>query len=116
MIFFYRPILAIIDVEVHKVIDDKREEVFKEALKELGPPDGSVLLQFDDVIGETLNEIVDEHFIESIKTKLTEEFGELRFVKFVNEMIWVAFSNYKMALDVVEKGSIEICGHNLTIR
>ena len=34
----HRPIMAVIDVEVHKVIEEKRETVFKEALKELGPP------------------------------------------------------------------------------
>ena len=47
--------------------------------------------------------------------KITEEFGDLRFIKFINEMIWVAFNNYKLALDAVEKGSIEVCGHTLTI-
>ena len=32
----HRPILGIIDVEVHKVDEEKREKVFQEALKELG--------------------------------------------------------------------------------
>ena len=94
------------DVEVHKVDAEKREKVFQEALKELGPPDGSIVLQFDDVIGADLNEIVDEHFTETLKTKITEEFGDLRFMKFINEMIWVSFNNYQLALDAVEKGSI----------
>merc|ERR550534_504381 len=111
----HRPILAILDVEVHKVDSEKREKVFQEALKELGPPDGSIVLSFDDAIGADLNEIFDEHFAESLKTKITEEFGDLRFIKFINEMIWVAFNNYKLALDAVEKGSIEVCGHTLTI-
>ena len=75
----------------------------------LGPPDGSIVLQFDDIIGADLNEIVDEHFTETLKTNITEEYGELRFVKFINEMIWVAFNNYKLAIDAVLKGSIEVC-------
>ena len=79
----HRPILAIMDVEVHKVDSEKREKVFQEALKELGPPDGSIVLQFDDVIGADLNEIVDEHFTETLKTKITEEFGDLRFILFI---------------------------------
>ena len=41
----HRPVLAIIDVEVHKVDAEKREIVFQEALKDLGPPDGSIILQ-----------------------------------------------------------------------
>ena len=32
----HRPILGIIDVEVHKVDEEKREKVFQEALAELG--------------------------------------------------------------------------------
>ena len=111
----HRPIIAVIDVEVHKVDESKREEVFKEALQELGPPDGSVLLQFDDVIGADLNEIVDEHFTESLKEKIAEEVGEIRFIRFANEMIWVAFNNYQLALDAAAKGTIEVCGHSLTM-
>ena len=104
------------------VIEEKREPIFQEALKDLGPPDGSILLQFEDAIGKKLtsiftiflfklniflfflytgadlNEIVDEHFLESLKSTLTEAFGELRFVKFINEMLWVAFHNYKVAI------------------
>ena len=34
------------------VIEEKREPIFQEALKELGPPDGSILLQFEDAIGK----------------------------------------------------------------
>lgn len=112
----HRPVLCIIDVEVHRVQEDKREEVFQEALKELGPPDGSVLMQFEDVIGADLNEIVDEHFLETLKTQLAEVFGDIRFVKFINEMIWVAFQDYKMALNAASEAAIEICGHNMTIR
>ena len=70
--------------------------------------DRRIVLQFDDIIGADLNEIVDEHFTETLKEKITEEYGELRFVKFINEMIWVAFNNYKLALDAVLKGSIEV--------
>merc|ERR1719225_1468631 len=36
-------------------------------------------------------------------------------MKFINEMIWVSFNNYQLALDAVEKGSIDVCGHTLTI-
>lgn len=111
----HRPILGIVDVQVHKVDEDKREKVFQEALEELGPPDGSVLIQFDDVIGADLNEIVDEHFMQTLKEKIHDNFGEVRFVKFINEMIWVAFNNYKLALEAAEKGSIEVCGHSMTI-
>ena len=41
----HRPILAVLDVEVLKVDTRRREEYFEEALKSIGPPDGSILLQ-----------------------------------------------------------------------
>lgn len=104
----HRPILSIIDVEVHRVLEDKREEVFKEALKELGPPDGSVLMQFEDVIGADLLDIVGDHFLGTLKELLIEAYGDIRFVKFMNEMIWVAFQDYKMALNAASQGSIEV--------
>ena len=34
------------------VIEEKREPIFQEALKDLGPPDGSILLQFEEAIGK----------------------------------------------------------------
>ena len=72
--------MAILDVEVHKVDSEKREKVFQEALKELGPPDGSIVLSFDDVIGADLNEIFDEHFAESLKTKVDFSFWQLLLI------------------------------------
>jgi hypothetical protein len=103
----HRPVLGIIDVEVLDVNEPKREAVFQEALKDLGPPDGSVLLQFENVIPGDVDQIVDDHFMESLRDKLSE-IGELRFVKYIHELIWVAFSNYKLALDVVDMNSIEV--------
>lgn len=41
----HRPILAILDVEVLSVNEEKREGLFEGALGRVGPPDGSVLLQ-----------------------------------------------------------------------
>ena len=41
----HRPVLAIIDVEISRIVPDKREAVFSDTLEGAGPPDGSVLLQ-----------------------------------------------------------------------
>ena len=41
----HRPVFGLFDVEVLKLEANKREEIFEEALKNVGPPDGSVLLQ-----------------------------------------------------------------------
>jgi hypothetical protein len=41
----HRPVLGIVDIEVTRILEDKREAVFEDALDNAGPPDGSVLLQ-----------------------------------------------------------------------
>ncbi len=41
----HRPILCVLDVEVNRVDEDRREEFFRRAIGDVGPPDGSVLLQ-----------------------------------------------------------------------
>ena len=41
----HRPVLSIVDIEVSKIVPEKREIVFADALETSGPPDGSVLLQ-----------------------------------------------------------------------
>ena len=41
----HRPILCVLDVEVLRVDESKREGFFEEAMSAVGPPDGSVLLQ-----------------------------------------------------------------------
>ena len=41
----HRPIMAVLDIDVLKLNSRKREDVFKEELAEIGPPDGNVILQ-----------------------------------------------------------------------
>lgn len=111
----HRPVLAIIDVEVLQVNKEKREVVFQEALKQLGPPDGSVLLQFENLVAPAIQEVMDDHFMQQLQERL-KEIGELRFIKYIHEMIWVAFADYRVALEAVELGTIEVCGHEMTFR
>ena len=41
----HRPVFGIIDIDVLKLEKGKREQIFEEAIKEVGPADGSILLQ-----------------------------------------------------------------------
>ena len=41
----HRPVFGIFDVDILKLETDKREEIFEDALKSVGPADGSILLQ-----------------------------------------------------------------------
>ena len=41
----HRPVFGIFDVDILKLETDKREQIFEDALKSVGPADGSILLQ-----------------------------------------------------------------------
>ncbi len=111
----HRPILCIIDVEVLKVVESKREGFFEEAMSAVGPPDGSVLVQFENMGSFDVQNVIDDHFMASLAEEL-QEFGKIRFTKYINDMIWVAFMDHSKALEAEKAGRIEVCGHALTIR
>lgn len=127
----HRPVLAIIDVEVLKLDVAKRETVFEQALKVIGPPDGSILLQvgvcsvrndsftlacethclqsakFESIVSFDVQNVIDDHFMKELVERL-EAVGKIRFTKFVNEMIWVAFMDHAKALDAVKLGAVQV--------
>lgn len=41
----HRPVIALIDVEVSKINDRQRKDVFRKVLLDLGPPDGTICLK-----------------------------------------------------------------------
>ena len=111
----HRPVFGVFDIEVLKLDTDKREQVFKEALDNIGPSDGSVLLQFANMANFDIQTVTDEHFMETLIQKIRTECGEIRFTKFIHEMIWIAFVLNEKALEAVKLSPMEVCGHELTV-
>uniref|UniRef100_A0A0K2U5M9 phosphoinositide 5-phosphatase n=1 Tax=Lepeophtheirus salmonis TaxID=72036 RepID=A0A0K2U5M9_LEPSM len=111
----HRPILAVIDVEVEQIDSKKRLNLFNDSLKLVGPPDGSILLQFENVVSLDIHSILDDHFMECLKESMNE-IGPVRFLKFIHEMIWVGFMDHEKALVADRIGIVQVCGHDLTIR
>ncbi len=54
----HRPILAVLDIEVLQLDEKRREAVFAEELKRIGPPDGAVVLQFENAVAADVQAIV----------------------------------------------------------
>ncbi len=57
-----RPVLAILEVEVLHIDEDRREEVYKHVIGQQGPPDGTIIVSMtnhqefdDDTVDEVLN-------------------------------------------------------------
>ncbi len=51
--------------------------------------------------------MIDDHFMTSLVERL-EDIGKIRFTKYINEMIWVAFMDHSKALDAAELSVIQV--------
>jgi hypothetical protein len=46
----HRPVIAIIDVDILQVNEDRRSEVFMEVMQDLGPPDATIVVQVSRIL------------------------------------------------------------------
>ncbi|KAF7395368.1 hypothetical protein HZH68_009418 [Vespula germanica] len=109
----HRPVIAIVDVEVHRVEPQQREHVFKEVIEDLGPPDGTIIVK---TVDET--EDADSAFDSNVMMALVQDLshiGEVILVRFVGETIWVTFRDGQCALAAAKKGMTHVCGQALTL-
>lgn len=114
----HRPVIAIIDVEIYKIDEQLRNRVFYEVIKDLGPPDGTIVIEaeYDDRNGsddDTMS-IYDENLMSALIQELAQ-IGEVTLVRFVGEKMWVIFRDGQAALTAVSKKHVQICGVNLNI-
>ncbi|OAD59092.1 Synaptojanin-1 [Eufriesea mexicana] len=109
----HRPVIAIIDVDIHCVEYEKREQVFKEVIQDLGPPDGTIVVNAVEELDD-----MDSVFDKSFMTALVQDFsliGEVILVRFVGETMWVTFRDGQCALSAARKGMTQVCGQTLKL-
>lgn len=96
---------------------EKRSIVFSEVIKDLGPPDATVVIHaVDQHNDEDEDSIYDENVTAALVQELSE-IGEVTLVRFVAETMWVTFKDGQAALAAVKrKGNLTVCGINLSIR
>lgn len=113
----HRPVVAILDVEYSLVDTDKRSRVFQEVIKDLGPPDATVVIHaVDQHNDDDEDSIYDENVTAALVQELAEV-GEVTLVRFVAETMWVTFKDGQAAVAAVKhKGNLQICGINLSIK
>lgn len=115
----HRPVIAIIDVEICKIDQQRRTQVFGDVIRDLGPPDGTILIQAANPSAESGDEdegsIYDENLMSALIQELTQ-IGEVTLVRFVGDTMWVTFRDGQSALTAAQKQSVQVCGVNLTIK
>lgn len=66
-----------------------------------------ITLQFENVVSFDIQNVIDDHFMQELNERM-EEVGKVRFTKFINEMIWVAFMDHSKALQAEKLGVIQV--------
>lgn len=100
----HRPIIAVIDLDVHKVDEVKRIEVFKEVIKSSGPPDCTVVVHS---INKSL--YADEGFKTCLLDNLSQ-YGEVVIVRQVEDLIYVVFKDGYAAMLAGQSGQTLVEG------
>ncbi|XP_068082117.1 synaptojanin-1 [Anabrus simplex] len=109
----HRPVIAIIDVDICQIDDDRRSNVFKEVIQDLGPPDATVVIQTMDREGSN-EDVFDDNFMMALLQELSQ-IGEVILVRFVEDTMWVTFRDGQCALAAAKKGQTQLCGHTLKL-
>ena len=65
------------------------------------------MLQFENVVSFDIQNVIDDHFMEALRARI-EEVGQIRFVKYIHEMIWIAFKDHSKALEAEQIGNITV--------
>ncbi|KAK9298222.1 hypothetical protein QLX08_008380 [Tetragonisca angustula] len=109
----HRPVIAFIDVDIHCVEFEKREQVFKEVIQDLGPPDGTIVVKAVEE-SDDMDSVFDENFMMALLQDFSH-IGEVILVRFVGETIWVTFRDGQCALSAARKGMTQVCGQTLKL-
>lgn len=107
--------MAVIDIEISQVNPEQREQVFYQVIADLGPPDGTIIIHWED--GTTDNadsSIFDDALMMAVLQELSQ-IGEVILVRFVADTMWVTFRDGQCALTAVAKESVQVLGYNLTL-
>lgn len=117
----HRPVIAIVDVEYAQIDTERRSSVFNDVINDLGPLDGTIVIQAEDkrnpsnTSDDEEDSIYDDNLMAALVQELTQ-IGEVTLVRFVGETMWVTFKDGQAALTAASKRKVQVCGVNLTIQ
>lgn len=103
----HRPVISVIDIDVHCVDPEKREEVFKQVILDLGPPDGTIIVKAEEE-SDDMDNVFDDTFIDALVRELSP-IGDVILLRFVGETIWVTFRDGQCALAAAREGRMTVC-------
>lgn len=77
-IFFPRPVVALIDIDIFEIEAEERQKVYKEVIAMQGPPDGTVMVSIRSSSGE--ENYFDDNLIDELLQKFAS-YGEVILIR-----------------------------------
>ena len=112
----HRPVVAEFLCDVLVVDTERRTEVFRNVLEQLGPLDATVIVTANDYEEDNSLSLFDDGFVTQILKLLATECGEIILARFGEDNLRVTFRDGQCALKAAKLGSISIEGHTFLIQ
>lgn len=94
---------------------DRRNQVFYEVIRDLGPPDATIIIQCEpDLDTDTSATIFDDNLMMALLQDLVQ-IGQVILVRFVADTMWATFRDGQCALAAAAKKTVKVLGHDLLI-
>ncbi|XP_030746354.1 synaptojanin-1 isoform X1 [Sitophilus oryzae] len=112
----HRPVIAIVDIECRTLNVDKRHKVFYEVIKDLGPPDATIIVHCEDERDQEEGTVFDDNMVMILLEEFTQ-FGDTILVRFVADTMWITFRDGETVLEAMKKtnGSLMIQDYEFTL-
>lgn len=98
----HRPVIAIIDVEVRRINEEKRQQVFYEVITDMGPPDGTIIVHCENLPQNDDVNVFEDSIVMTILEDFAQ-FGETILVRFVADTMWITFRDGQAVLEALKK-------------
>ena len=92
--------MALIDIDVVQVNEEKKQRVLQEVIGQQGPPDGTVIIT--SATGEFDDDMVD------VVVETFSECGDIILVRFVGDDMWLVFKQGRSALQALQLNNSKV--------
>ena len=92
--------IAVIDITARKIDENKRQNMFYEVIADMGPPDGTIIINYDG--GSQNDEVFDDQLVATLLEDFTQ-FGEAILVRFIADTMWITFRDGQSVLKIMNK-------------
>lgn len=104
----HRPVIANIEIDICQIEHERRSHVFYEVIRDLGPPDATIIIQCEtEIDADVQTEVFDDNLMMALLHDLAQ-IGQVILVRFVADTMWATFRDGQCALAAAAKKSVKV--------